>query len=77
MSEQERYTKREMLDHFEESLRWLGRVVTIAIGTCLGITLFVVLVMGRIEDKMRDVNFGPFTTTTTTTTPTWSLPHSP
>ena len=52
--------------------KWLLLVAAIAVGTCLGITLFVVLMMGLIAGKMHDMNVSPFTTTTTT--PTWSWP---
>jgi hypothetical protein len=53
--------------------RWLVQVAAIAVGTCLGITLFVVLAWDQVESKMQNVNFNP--STTTTTTPTW--PQSP
>jgi hypothetical protein len=78
VSEQQRITAQdvgdELLDAMAAIWRWLVLVAAVAIGTCLGITLFVVLVMGLIAGRMHDVNFSPFTTTTT---PTWSLPHSP
>lgn len=49
--------------------RWIALVAAVAVSTCLGITLFVVLVMGLIANNMRGVKIGPFTTTTTTSTP--------
>lgn len=70
-------------DAIEGLWRWLLLVAAITIGTCLGITLFVLLVLGLIKDKMRDVNVNPFPTTTTsptwtTTTPTSrNWPYSP
>jgi hypothetical protein len=56
------------LDLLSALWRWLVLVAAIAVDTCLGVTLFVVLVLGVIRDKMHDVDVTPFTTTTTTPT---------
>ena len=67
-------TAREVSDEFFDGLaaiwRWLVLVAAIAVGTCLGITLFVVVVMGLVANQMGDVHLGPFAKTTATSTPT-------
>jgi hypothetical protein len=55
-----------VMDSLAALTRWLVLVAAIAVGTCLGITLFVVLAWHQVESKMHDVNFNPSTTTTTT-----------
>ena len=71
MSERQRITAQdiggELLGAAAAIWRWLVLVAAIAVGTCLGITLFVMLVAGLIANKMHDVDFNPFTTTTTPT----------
>ena len=59
----------ELLDALGAIWRWLVLVAAIAVGTCLGITLFVLLVIKQIGDAMPDVNFGPNATTTSTWSP--------
>jgi hypothetical protein len=56
----------EALDVLGAVWRWLVLVAAIAVGTCLGITLFVMLVMDRVGQEMRQVNLDQFPSTTHT-----------
>lgn len=78
--EQQRIKARDVgddaIDALERIGKWLLKVATIAIGTCLGLLLFVFVVVYWMGYQLRDVDFpsSPFpkmtNTTTTTTTPT-------
>ena len=62
----------EAFDALERIGKWLLKVATIAIGTCLGLLLFVFIVVYWMGYQLRDVDCptSPFPKTTTTTTPT-------
>jgi len=66
---------KEMTDELQKLLdrpivQWLIRVATIAIGTCLGIILFVLLARSYVEDKLHEAVYP--TTPTTSVQPTYS-----
>lgn len=45
----------EILDFTAKLWRWLVLVAAIAVGTCLGMTLFVLLVLNRLEAAAPDI----------------------
>jgi hypothetical protein len=63
-------TANDVFDGIEGLGRWLGRVATIALGTFLGIILFVPVARAYVEDKIHET-FSQITTPTTTTTPAY------
>jgi len=69
-----RETANDVFDGIEGLGRWLGRVATIALGTFLGIMLFVLVARAYVEDKIHDT-FSQITTPTTSTTPTYGWPR--
>jgi hypothetical protein len=65
-----------VFDGIEGLARWLGRVATIALGTFLGIMLFVLVARAYVEDKIHET-FSQITTSTTSTstTPSYGWPR--
>lgn len=58
MTEDRNIRSQDVSDSFFDLLaavwRWLVLVAAIAVGTCLGITLFAILVLNRIGDSMHE-----------------------
>jgi hypothetical protein len=69
-------TANDVFDGIEGLGRWLGRVTTIALGTFLGIMLFVLVARAYVEDKIHET-FSQITTptTSTSTTPSYGWPR--
>jgi len=61
----------ELLDGLGAVFRWLSLVAAIAVGTCLGITLFILVVIDQVSDEMKE-DFGPHSFNTGQV-----IPHSP
>jgi hypothetical protein len=68
-------TANDVFDGIEGLGRWLGRVATIALGTFLGIMLFVLVARAYVEDKIHETFSQITTPTTTSTTPTYGWPR--
>jgi hypothetical protein len=62
-------TAKDVTQPVEAAGRWLGRVATIAVGVCLGMIMFALIVRAYVEDKVHNMEHG-WTTPTTSTTPT-------
>jgi hypothetical protein len=68
-------TANDVFDGIEGLGRWLGRVATIALGTFLGIVLFVLVARTYVEDKIHDTFSQITMPTTTSTAPTYGWPR--
>ena len=68
-------TTNDVFDGIEGLGRWLGRVTTIALGTFLGIMMFVLVARVYVEDKIHETFTQISTPTSTSTTPTYSWPR--